>query len=207
MWTRLGARAKFYCTVSNCEQIASQFINSIGPLKDQVDSNTKQINELEKKLNPQELDTKKTLEEGVNQAKAEINKAIDLERENIERKIHEEVRKELRANPDPEPREPAQLKKEVQMMLDGEKDKAFRANNLIMAGVPEPDTDDLDVGKVADLEYIINMFTHMKVEPESYRVIDTSRLHNKRDEANNARLLRVRFEAPYMVDKVARATP
>lgn len=151
--------------VSNCEQIASQFINSIVPLKDQVDSNTKQINELEKKLNAQELDTKKTLEEGVSQAKAEINKAIDLERENLERKIHEEVRKELRANSDPEPREPAQLKKEVQMKLDGEKDKAFRANNLIMAGVPEPDTDDLDVGKVADLEYIINMFTHMKVEP------------------------------------------
>lgn len=38
-------------------------------------------------------------------------------------------------------------------------------------------------------------------------MIDTSRLHSKRGEVNNARLLRFRFEAPYMVDKVARATP
>lgn len=209
VWTKLGARAKFYCTVRNCEQIAVQFINSIGPLKDQVDSNTKRLEELERRLSAQESDSKKTVAEGVDRAKDEVNKVIELEKENMKREIQEEVKRtlETRPNPDPEPKEPVQVKKEVQKMLDDEKDKAFRAKNLILGSVPEPDTDDLDVGKAADLEYVTKLFTSMKVGPENYKVVDTNRLHSKRDADNNARLLRVRFEAPYMVDRVARATP
>ena len=33
VWAKMGKRAKFYCLVRNCEQIAEHFINIVGPLK------------------------------------------------------------------------------------------------------------------------------------------------------------------------------
>lgn len=45
---RWGKQAKFYCSVRNCEQIAEHFINTVGPLKDQVNSNTRRTEDLEK---------------------------------------------------------------------------------------------------------------------------------------------------------------
>lgn len=44
-----------------------------------------------------------------------------------------------------------QMKVEVQEVLENEKDQAYRARNLIMVGVPEPDTDDLDERNATDL--------------------------------------------------------
>lgn len=46
MLGNLGSRAKFYCTVRSCDKVAGKFLNSIGPLPDQVDGNTKRIEDL-----------------------------------------------------------------------------------------------------------------------------------------------------------------
>ena len=56
-------------TVRSCNQIAKQFIDCIGPLQEQVDSNTRRIEELKKKLEAQQKDT----ELEVNRAISEVN--------------------------------------------------------------------------------------------------------------------------------------
>ncbi|KAK3891707.1 hypothetical protein Pcinc_004416 [Petrolisthes cinctipes] len=87
----------------------------------------------------------------------------------------------------------------------------FRARNFFWAGVPEPDTDDLDVGKAADLEFVTGLFfRHMKVENSKYKVEDTTRIYGGKDSSGQQgkpRLLRVRFDVPESVGHVARAAP
>lgn len=54
IWSKMGPRSRFYCTVRSCSQIAKQLNECIGPLQEQVDSNTRRIAELEKKLETQQ---------------------------------------------------------------------------------------------------------------------------------------------------------
>ncbi len=213
VWKQMGSCARFYCTVRNCEQIAEQFINSIGPLKDQVDSNTHRIEDLEKKLATQESNVKKDTEKEVQRAISEVNKTLEAERNRIRVEVKEEMETVLQGNKDTgsgDAVERDQVKVEVQVMLEEEKDKAFRARNLIIAGVPEPDTDNLDIGKAADLKYITDLFTeHMKVDREEYGITDTTRLYRGQHVTGDKkpRLLRVRFDRQGMVGRVARASP
>ena len=79
---------------------------------------------------------------------------------------------------------------------------------MILLGVPEPDTDDIAVGKAGDLNYVTKIFSrHMNVAPSQYRITDTSRLHGgkkNRDYTVDPRSLRVRFDSGDMVGRVAR---
>ena len=98
-------------------------------------------------------------------------------------------------------------------MLEDEKDKALRARNLILAGVPEPDTDELVEGNAAGLASVTRPFTDtMKQDQESYKITNTSRLFMGRNapadsDAGKDGLLRVRFDEPAMVGIVARTSP
>lgn len=51
------------------------------------------------------------------------------------------------------------IKEEVKAMLNDERDKMYKARNLILANVPEPDANDLDVevGKAGDLNYVTDL--------------------------------------------------
>ena len=103
-----------------------------------------------------------------------------------------------------------QVKVEVQGALEDEKDKAYRARNLVIAGVPEPDTDDFDVGNAADLTSVTRLFDSMKLDRDSYKITSTSRLYRGKHapaDAAKDRLLKVRFETVDMVSLVARASP
>ena len=69
-----------------------------------------------------------------------------------------------------------QVKVELQEILEDEKDKTFRARNLILIGVP-PDTDNLDVGNAGDLEYVSNLFNnHMMINRCKFKINNTTRL-------------------------------
>lgn len=62
-------------------------------------------------------------------------------------------------------------------MLEEERDKEYRARNLIMVGVLEPNTDDMAVGKASALDCVKNMFSEqMKVDKSEYKITDTTRL-------------------------------
>lgn len=218
LWVKMGKRAKFYCTVRNCEQIADQFINSIGPLKDQVDSNTKRIELLEQKFNVQENSIRRDTEKEVNRAIFDANKALE-ETSKLSSKV-EEVEATIRSqtttvtsnvgNPDKD-----KVIAEVKAALVTEKDREFRARNLILAKAPEPDTDDLDTGKASDLNFVTKLFSQdMGLDMQEIKIIDTTRLHDsknsngkQRNYQEQPRLLRVRFEREEMVGVVAKASP
>ncbi|KAK3877512.1 hypothetical protein Pcinc_017776 [Petrolisthes cinctipes] len=179
-------------------------------MTDQVDSNTQRLEALEKKLEAQQKNT----ESEVNRAISEVNNAIEREKDKIKSEVRDDIVGVLQ---DHEKTgvggtvKKEQVKVEVQEALEDEKDKAFRAGNLIIAGVPEPDTDDMDAGNSADLASVTRLFTDgMKLDPDSYRITNTTRLYRGRKEpadTNKDRLLRVRFDSSDMVGKVARASP
>lgn len=216
VWDKMSKRAKFYCSVRNCEQIAEQFINSIGPLKDQVENNTRMIADLELKIASQESNIRKDMDIEINRAINIMNGALEVKQDKIKSEVMKEVEGVLGTQGDKDAVPGAavdkgQVKMEVQVVLDEEKDRTFRARNLILAGVPEPDTDDLGVGKAADLEYVTDLFaSHMKVDSGEYKIMDTTRLYRGKNAAGNIRiprLLRVQFDRENMVGKVARAAP
>lgn len=212
-WGKLGSRARFYCTVRSCNQIAKQFIECMGPIREQVDSNTRRIEILEKKLETQQREAVTE----VNRAISEASKTLECEKEKIRGEVKKEIKDEIKVIL--QGQKPAasgaavgkeQVKVEVQEVLEDEKDKAYRARNLILLGVPEPDTDDLDVGNAADLKSVTLLFDSMKIERGSYKITSTTRLfrgkHAPKDTTKD-RLLKVRFEAADMVGLVARASP
>lgn len=122
MWKNMGPRAKFYCTVRNCKQIAQQFINSIGPQKDQVDSNTRQMEDLEKKLATQENNIRIDTGKEVKQAISKVNKA--LEKDKFKSEVKEDIETVLQSKNANVPGgggaiENGQVKVEVQVVRRG----------------------------------------------------------------------------------------
>lgn len=204
VWNRMGSRAKFYCSVRNCEQIAEHFINIVGPLKEQVDRNTKRIDELEEKMITYE-------NKGTCDAVSEVTKAWESKKEELKDEMKDELQTVLQSERDmQQARNPQKenLQAEVKVALEEEKDKEYRARNLIMMGIPEPDTDDMAIGKAGDLDYVTKVFSrHMKVDESQYKITDTTRLHGgkrDRDHATDPRPLRVRFDRADMVSRIAR---
>lgn len=223
VWEKLGSRAKFYCSVRNCEQIADQFITSLKPLQEQVDINTRKIEanacrieQLENRLTQQE-NIKKDAEAAVNQALEQVKTTVEAEKINLKSVVKDEMsaviqeQKNAIAASGSELVDKISMKVEVKAAIEDERDKEFRARNLFLAGVPEPDTDDLDIGKAADLENITNILsTHMKLEKDDFKIDDTTRIFGGKESSGDPgkpRLLRVRFANPEMVGRVARASP
>lgn len=221
-WKKMGKRAKFFCTVRSCEQVAVQFINSVAPLKEQVNNNTKRIEELERRLAAQETSIRKDTEEEVYWAINKVNKAMEDETVRMKEEVKTVIKEENQRNSQEETVavmtvEKEKMKAEVKTVMDTERDRIFRARNLILANVPEPDTDNMDTGKASDLEFVTNLFTeHMKLNKENCKIIDASRLYRgqnseragqQQDYQEKPRLLRVRFEAEEMVGVVGRAAP
>ena len=72
------------------------------------------------------------------------------------------------------------VRDEVKAAMDDEKERhrEFRTRNLFFAGVPEPDTDDLNVGKAEDLDFVnVLLNQHMELEQTEYKVRDTTRMY------------------------------
>lgn len=215
VWAKMGIRAKFYCSVRNCEEIAEHFINTVGPLKEQVDNNTKRIEDLEKRMLAQEemgsYNPEKDITKAVNEVKQAWENTKEEVKEELKVKVKEELQTVFEGGSEAHQRSKTHtenLEAKVKVALEEEKDKEFRSRNLILLGVPEPDTDDMAVGKAADLDNVTNLFSrHMKVDVSQYRITDTTRLHGgkkNRDYAIDPRPLRVRFDSAGMVGKVAR---
>ena len=207
----MGKRAKFYYSVRNCEQIAEHFINTVGPLKDQVDSNTRRIEELEKRMLTQETKGSCEAQKEITKAVSEVTKTWESKKEELKDEVKEELQTVLQSGSETHQTGNTRsglLKAEVKVALEEEKDKAYRARSLILIGVPEPDTEDMAVGKAGGLDYVIKIFSrHMKVAPSQYRITDTTRLHGgkkNRDYTVDPRSLRVRFDSIDMVGRVAR---
>lgn len=47
-----------------------------------------------------------------------------------------------------------EVRKEMGAAVKEERDKVYRARNLMLTNIPEPDTDDMEIGKAADLENV-----------------------------------------------------
>lgn len=215
VWGKMGKRAKFYCSVRNCEEIAEHFINIVGPLKDQVDNNTKRIEDLEKRMLAQEEIGSYNPEKEITKAVSEVKLAWENMKEDVKEDLKVKVKDELQTVIEGGNKAHQQsnthtedLEEKLKVALEEEKDKEFRSRNLILLGVPEPDTEEMAVGKAADLENVTNLFSrHMKVDVSQYRITDTTRLHggkNNRNYATDPRPLRVRFDSVGMIGKVTR---
>lgn len=136
--------------------------------------------------------------------------------------VRETVRKELEGRKgiehwikSVEDNENDKVMAEVKVALDTEKDKLFRARNIMLANVPEPNTDDMVTGKAWDLEFVNKLFTaDMGLSVNDFKISDTTRLSGgqnstdkqERNYQENPRLLRIRFENAEMVGTVASAT-
>ncbi|KAK3895089.1 hypothetical protein Pcinc_001184 [Petrolisthes cinctipes] len=99
MWKRIGKHAKFYCKVRSCDQVADEFVNAIGPLRDQVIDNSARINELERKfgnqqrkLSDQEVSFRVNIEQEVEKAVDHAAKDITNAQEKIKSDMREEVK-------------------------------------------------------------------------------------------------------------------
>ena len=154
VWKKIGKRAKFYCSVRNCEHIAEHFINTVGPLKDQVDNNTRRIEELEKRMLTQESKVICNAEKEVTKAVSEVRMAWESKKEELKDEMKEEIQTVLQSGSGMQHLGKigsGVLPAEIKVALE-EKDRVYRSRNLILAGVPEPDTDDMAVGKASDLD-------------------------------------------------------
>ena len=76
VWRKTGKRAKFCCPARNCEQTAEHSVNSVGPLRGQVDNNSKRIEELEKRRLAQESEGTGDAEREMTKAVSEVTRAV-----------------------------------------------------------------------------------------------------------------------------------
>ena len=102
-----------------------------------------------------------------------MNKVIEVEKDKIISEMKEEIEEMLKLQKETivgVPVKNEHVKVEVQEVLDDEKNKTFWDRNLILAGIPEPDTHDLDVGNTGELKYASTLFNnHMKEYIQDYQ--------------------------------------
>ena len=166
---------------------------------------------MEKRILTQETKESCETQKEITKAVSEVTKTLESKKEELRDEVKEELQTMLQNGNETHQTGNTRsglLKTEVKVALEEEKDKAYRARNLILIGVPEPDTDDMAVGKAGDLDYVTKIFSrHLKVAPSQYRITDTSRLYGRkknRDYTVDPRPLRVRFDSVDMVGRIAK---
>lgn len=182
-----------YCTVRSCDEIAKQFLKSIGPLKEQVEKNSKRIEELENKL--------------THQSSAMENIIVEKTKEQVVEVVDEKIKPVIKENME---KLSNSVKDEIKTAIDDERDRAYRARNVMMVNVPEPreegDSDQATAERVLGDVFLLDM--------NEFTIIETTRLHSRQpsrgdnQEANSfpSRLLKVRFQTEEMASAVIRAT-
>lgn len=139
---------KFYYTVRSCHFAANQFMDTLAPLRDQVNSNTDRMNELEEKVAKQGTVVGQDKEKAVTMI------------EDSETKIREDMIRELRA------------------AAEEERDRVYRAKNVIVTGVVEPDTNDTQVDRDYDEAAEADLFTtKLKMETTDFTIVETTKLY------------------------------
>ena len=176
LWKKLGERAKFYCTVRNCEQVATQFFSSLGPIKEQVERNTHKLEDLEKKM----LDN----EDSIDRLNGTMDRKIV---EAVESVTIEAIKSEV--------------KDEVECCLKIENDRRYRARNIIIAGLQESSDSSADERKARDLEAVKSLMVgDLGLEVSDCNITQCIRLGKIRSQG--PRLVKVRLPTEDAVMKV-----
>ena len=102
------------------------------------------------------------------------------------------------------------IEDQVKTVFEHEKDKAIRAYNVIVSGIPEPSGDNADERKREDMEKIKSILeTYIHIDMSEVKVMNVLRLGKNKppqEGTGKGRLVKIIFQQEYMAMKVLRAT-
>ena len=185
MWKKIGSRAKFYCNVRKCSDMAEKFFAFLGPLQEKVDENSKRIDELETRFDNVKQDCDNVIDQ----------KVATLVDESFKDIITDEV------------------KEVVNHSIEREKDRVYRSRNVIVAGFPESNEMAMDDQRQCDLNRLKNLLSdELLLDLSILGIVECNRLGNKSPNRPNTpsspikpRLLKVRFTVEDTVMKVVKS--
>lgn len=186
MWKELGNRAKFYCSVRICREMADKFFSFLEPLERNVKDNTKRIEVLETRLD-QGLGLGPNVSDLDNKISQEVDKVID---QNFKANISDEI--------------DSKVNNAVALVND----KIYRSRNIVIVGLSESTADSIDQRISHDVERVNKLCSDVLLLPD-FKVMDCIRLGEKSQNTEGTegrialpRLTKVRFSNEDTVTKL-----
>ena len=186
MWKELGNRAKFYCSVRICREMADKFFSFLEPLERNVKDNTKRIEVLETRLD-QGLGLGPNVSDLDNKISQEVDKVID---QNFKANISDEI--------------DSKVNNAVALVND----KIYRSRNIVIVGLSESTADSIDQRISHDVERVNKLCSDVLLLPD-FKVMECIRLGEKSQNTEGTegrialpRLTKVRFSNEDTVTKL-----